>query len=165
MSEEIRDILINCEKEKEIKFSLTFNLILAVSIFLTGLVTLAGILFFVVGISDKIWTTNEINTFLSNSLFFISVFCCFISLINIAIVKKPFSKILVWCTMIVGMLFVISSFVFPRFTGYDCNFTIYRNGGFILCNGTLLLIGLLGILFSKVIKYGFIYQKHSDTTI
>ncbi|MDF2988349.1 MAG: hypothetical protein K0R50_3859 [Eubacterium sp.] len=165
MSEEIKDTLIVYEKEPEIKFSLTFKLILAASIVLTGLLSLFFIPFLIVGIKEQIWDTKDVNIFLSNALFLTSVVCCFISLINIAIIKKPFSNILVWCTMIVGMLFVISSFVFPRFPGYDCSFTIYRKGSFILCNGTLLLIGLLGVLFSKVIKYGFIYQKNSDTTI
>ncbi len=165
MNEEIKDTLLECEKEPEIKFSLTFKVILAVSIFLTGLVTLIGILYFISSITEKAWGTDEIKIFLFDSLFFISTFCCFISLIGIALIKKPFSKILVWCTMIIGVLFVLSAFMFPRFSGYNCNFTLYSKGSFILADGTLFMIGLLVILFSMVIKYGFIYQKRWDTTI
>ncbi|WP_027627757.1 hypothetical protein [Ruminiclostridium cellobioparum] len=165
MSEEFKDALIECEKEPEVKFSIPFKLILAISICVTGLVTLIGILFFISGSIDKMWSTNQINIFLYDSLFFISTFCCFISLIGIAVIKKPFSKILVWCTMIIGVLILLSAFMFPRFKGYNCNFTLYSKGSFILADGKLFMIGILGILFSMVIKYGFIYQKRWDTTI
>ena len=165
MSEEIKDTLIECEKEPEIKFSVLFKLILAISICLTGLVTLIGILFFISGVTYKMWSTDEITILLYNSLFFISTFCCFISLIGIAVIKKPFPQILVWCTMIISILFVLSAFIFPRFKGYNCNFTLYSKGSFILADGILFMIGLLGILFSMLIKYGFIYQKRWDSII
>ena len=68
MSEEIKDTLIECEKEPEIKFSVLFKLILAISICLTGLVTLIGIVFFISGVTYKMWSTDEITILLYNSI-------------------------------------------------------------------------------------------------
>lgn len=166
MSDEIKVISINCEKDKEVKFTLTFKWILGISIFLSAILSLTGVLYISDGVSDQIWRYVGIKHFLYKSLFFIFIIFCFISLISIAVIKRPFSNILVWCIFSIGILLVVSSFAFPRIDGYGASgFNIYSKGKFTLCDGTLLLIGLLGVLFSKIVKYGFLYQRNSDTTV
>jgi len=165
MEEEMKDTLINMEKEQEIQFTLSFKLILAISIGLTGILSLGGIIFFITDISNQIWIMDGMNDFLHRSLFFISVFLCFIALVNIAVIKKPFSKILVWSTMAIGILFVMSSVIFPHIAGYNFSIHILSTGKFTLIDGTIFIIGLLGILFSKVIQYGFMYQRNTDMTV
>lgn len=166
MENEKKDTLIHGEMEKEVKFSRSFKLVLAISIFLTGIMSFAGISYLVAGISSKMWLEDGINAFLYQSLMCISILLCFIALINIAIVKKPFSKILVWCTMAIGSIFTLAAFIFPRFEGYKCSgFRIISTGKFTLIDGSLLMLGLLGLLFSKVIQYGFAYQIEADMTV
>ncbi len=166
MSDEIKAISINCEKEREIKFTLSFKWILGITIFLSALLSLAGVFYISDGVSNQVWKNVGIKHFLYNSLFYVFIIICFISLISIAVIKRPFSHILVWCIFSIGILLVVSSFAFPRIDGYGANgFNLYSKGSFTLCDGTLLLIGLLGVLLSKIVKYGFIYQGNSDTTI
>jgi hypothetical protein len=166
MKDEVKDILIHAEKEKEIRFTLPFKWILAISIFFTGILSFFGITYFTQGLSEKTWVTIGINNFLYNSLFLISIMFCFAALISIAVIKKPFSKILVWCFMTIGILFVISSITFTHIAGYHCsNFRIFSFGKFTLADGTIFIIGVLGILFSRVIHYGFMYQRNTDMIV
>ena len=166
MEEEIKDTLIQCEKEKEFKFSLSFKIILGVSIFLTGISSFAGLYFTYYYISKNLW--NKINThdFLFSTLFYVSILICLISLITIAVIKKPFSKILVRCFEAIGFIFLAASFIFPRIPGYQVSgFEIFSSGDFTLIDGLYFMIGLLGIIFSRIIHYGFIYQKDVDMTV
>ena len=166
MEDEIKDVIIYGEKEKEIRFTLSFKCILAISIGLTGLLSLVGIGYLIYGTLTESWRTQGINNFLYQCLFYISIILCFVALVNIAVIKKPFSKILVWCFMAIGILFVLSSFTFTHIEGYRCSyFTLFSFGKFTLIDGTIFIIGVLGILFAKVIHYGFIYQKNTDMTI
>lgn len=165
MSEELHDTKLNIEKENEIKFSFSFKWVLAVSIGLTGLISLAGLIFFISSFSDDVLKKGT-NNFLYHTLYYISIALFFIALVNIALKKRPFTKILVWSTYSIGLIFVISSMVFPHIKGYQCSgFVIFSTGNFTLFDGTLLLFGLLGILFSRLINYGFLYQSNSDMTI
>ncbi len=165
MEDEIKDVIIYGEKEKEIRFSLPFKCILAIAIGLTGILSLGGIIHLILGMRTEIWRTQSINNFLYQCLFYISIILCFVALVNIAVIKKPFSKILVWCFMAIGILFVLSSFTFTHIEGYRCNFNLFAFGKFTLIDGTIFIIGVLGILFAKVIHYGFIYQRNTDMTI
>lgn len=166
MDDDMKEVLIHGEKDEEIRFTLTFKWVLAISIGLTGILSVAGTIYLVSGAFDKIWITSGINNFLYKVLLYISILLCFISLVNIAIIRRPFSRILVWCTMAIGILFTISSVIFPRIKGYNISgFYILSNGEVTLIDGTLLMLGALGILFSKVIKYGFMYQKNTDMTV
>jgi hypothetical protein len=61
---------------------------------------------------------------------------------------------------------VAASFIFPHIPGYKTSgFEIFDFGKYTLIDGTYFVIGLLGILFSKIIHYGFIYQKDADMTV
>jgi magnesium-transporting ATPase (P-type) len=165
MEEEIKDVLIEYEKEKEIKFSLSFRVILGISIFLTGVITFGGFVGWGFYLSDRPWNYANIRYILIQMMFYISIVILFISLISIAFIKRPFSKILVWCIMAIGLLFTVASFIFPHIQGYDTGFQIFSFGGFTLIDGTYFMLGLLGILFARILHYGFIYQKDADMTV
>ncbi|MHB8128331.1 MAG: hypothetical protein ACYDEX_04995 [Mobilitalea sp.] len=165
IKDEITDTLIYSEKEKEIKFSLSFKWTLGISIFLTGILSSGGVFFLTRVIIENMWNTLGVNFLLRESLAYISVMICFVALINIAVIKKPFSRILVWCTSAIGILFVTASFIFPQIAGYKSGFVILSNGKFTLIDGTIFMIGVLVVLFSKLIQFGFIYQNNSDMTV
>ncbi len=164
MEEEIKEIIIPANKEADIKLSPAFKLVLGCCIFLSGILTLVGILFFTSDKKGHKWI-NGINTFLSNTLFFACITLCFISLISILVTKRPFSKILIWTVFSVGLLFIVSSFVFTKIDGYECSIHILSFGGTTLFDGALLLFGLLGVLASRLIHYGLMYQINSDSTL
>lgn len=166
MEDEIKDTMIYCRKDKEIKFNLPFKVILGISIFLTGLLTLGGVGFVCTSISHSLWNILGMKLFLGTMLFYISVVICFISLISIAVTKKPFSRILVWCIMAIGILFIAVSLILPRTPGYGTTgFKMYYFGEYTLFDAIYFIIGLLAILFSLIIHYGLIYQKNTDMTV
>ncbi len=103
MSEELQETKLNTERENEIKFSFSFKWVLAISIGLTGLISFAGLIFFISSFSDDIWR-NGTNNFLYHTLYYISIALFFIALVNIALRKRPFTKILVWSTFSVGLI-------------------------------------------------------------
>lgn len=161
--EEIKDIVIDCEKDKEIKLGPSFRWVLGISIGLTGILSMVGLGFISFGISERVWQTEGVTFFCNQILFYLSILVCFTALISIAVVKRPFSRILTGCIMTIGVLFVTASIVFPRFTGYkNSGFQILSRGSFTLIDGFFLLIGLLIILFAKLLRYGFQYQNNSD---
>jgi hypothetical protein len=63
MEEEMKDTLIHCEKEKEIKFNLSFKLVLGISIFLTGILTFSGFIFTCYSIIERDWLTGGMTSF------------------------------------------------------------------------------------------------------
>lgn len=163
---EIKDTVIHYAKEDEIKFSKSFKFILSLSIFLTGIVTFAGIAFVISGFLSQVWVKESMNYYLLNSLIIICITICFAALIGIAVMKKPFSKILIYCIMTIGIIFVLASLTFSHIPGYKTSgFTILSDGSFTLFDGTLLMFGVLGILFAKIMHYGFLFQKNSDLTV
>lgn len=166
MDKGVKDVYVFCEKEEAITFSFGFKMILYISICLTGIISLAGTIFIFLGVHNSIWNTKGLNYLLNHGIFFLSVILCFISLVTIAILKKPFSKILVRCFMGIGSLLTLAALIFPQINGYKTSgFDIFTTDRFTLFDGSLLMIGLLGILFSQILKYGFLYQKSSEMTI
>ncbi len=163
---EINDVVLSCEGEKEIQFDRSFKITLGLSLGLTGIISLSGLAFFSYGIANRVWVEKGTSFFLNNSLFFVAFFLCFASLVNIARTRRPFSKILVLCTMSIGTIFVAASVIFPHISGYiTSSFQIMSKGDKSLIDGMLLMIGVLCILFSRVIRYGFLYQNNTDMTV
>lgn len=137
--------------------------LLCCSIFLTGITSIAGIYFFVESICQHTWKVIRISSFSWKVLLYLSVFCCFVSLIKIAVDGKPFSKILYACIWIIGGMFLLASVLFPRLPDYQSSgFELFSYGSFVLIDGMILLPGLLLLLLGFLIREGLLMQEEID---
>ena len=156
-------IIINSESDKEMKFSRGFKILLNIAIFSTLLVSISG-LFFALNYKEII-NVRGFTVFIYEIIYLIKIFICCIALIVIRITKRPFSKGLLYCAIAVGIFLVILSIAFPILTkGVNRGFQIFSTGKFFI-DGLYLTEGLILIIFSKIIDYGFNYQKKDDETI
>lgn len=93
-------------------------------------------------------------------------FCCFVSLLKIALSDQPFSKSLVLCVQMIGWLFLASSVLFPRLPGYHSSgFEIFSYRSFVLIDGINLTLGILIIIFGCLIHEGLRMQKDLDEVL
>lgn len=59
-----------------------------------------------------------------------------------------------------------SSFILPRLSGYrDSGFEIMHSGSVTLIDGSILMIGVLLLIFAGIIKEGFSMQKELDEVL
>lgn len=157
------DFCMNTRKKERRVFSQKTAVLLSFSIFLTGIVSLAGIYFFVRSVMEKTWNTTGMYAFAWKTLIYFIFFCCFVSMVKIALEEKPFSKTLTYCIWIIGGMFLAASFVFPRLEGYHSSgFELFSSGSFVLIDGMFLLPGLLFIILGSLIKAGFEMQREMD---
>lgn len=87
-------------------------------------------------------------------------------MIKIKIDRTYFSKLLVRCVRIIGGMITASSFILPRLSGYrDSGFEIMHFGSVTLIDGSILMIGVLLLIFAGIIKEGFSMQKELDEVL
>lgn len=80
--------------------------------------------------------------------------------------RTYFSKLLVRCVRIIGGMITASSFILPRLSGYrDSGFEIMHSGSVTLIDGSILMIGVLLLIFAGIIKEGFSMQKELDEVL
>lgn len=133
------------------------------AVFLTGICSIAGISFFIRGISEKIWLETGLVEYVKQSTLYLCCLCIFVSLIKIAIDEKPFSNTLTCCIRMIAILFLACSVLIPRLPGYQKScFVILSNQYFTLIDGTILLPGLLLFILSILVREGFEMQKELD---
>ena len=149
------------------KFSNKIEILLTISIFLTGFCSIGGVSFFITAVRENSWNEIGANTFAWKSLMFLCMFCAFISLvkifINISIDEKPFSKTLSVCLWVIGGLFIVASVLFPRLSGYQSSgFELFSSKNFVLIDGMILVLGLLFLILGSLIQAGFEMQKEMD---
>ena len=64
---------------------------------------------------------------------------------------------------VIGVLFVLGSFIIPRLSGYQSRgFEFFSFGGFVFTDGFILLPGLLTLILSRLIEAGFEMQREKD---
>lgn len=147
-------------------FSTRMRILLFLALLMTGLISTAGIIQIAVCLKEHIWQSTDALPFAWNSLFFLCIFCCFVSLVKIALSDQPFSKSLVLCIQMIGWLFLTSSVLFPRLPGYHSSgFDIFSYGSFFLIDGTNLTLGILIIIFGCLIHEGLRMQKDLDEVL
>ena len=93
--------------------------------------------------------------------------CCFVFMIKIKIDRTYFSKLLVRCVRIIGGYgHGIGLLYCPRLSGYrDSGFEIMHFGSVTLIDGSILMIGVLLLIFAGIIKEGFSMQKELDEVL
>lgn len=144
-------------------FSKRIRILLYFSIFMTGCLCISDILKIILALKDEILQSPNVISFAWQCLFFLCTLCCFISLIKLSRSDNPFSKVLVTCMKLIGSLVVISSVLFPRLPGYHSSgFEICSYGNFILFDGRILSIGILIVIFTRLIQEGFHMQADLD---
>lgn len=141
-------------------------MVIIFTIILTGIFSLSGIMFMVIGIINSIWEQIGMAAFVQQFILFLSIQCVFVSLIKMQWDSKPFSRILTRCISFIGMTFTISSFVVPRLSGYvSSGFELFSINSFVLLDGVLLTFGLLFIILSTLIKIAFKMQNEMDEVL
>lgn len=157
------DFEMDSHKAETKGFSRRVRALLIGSIFLTGIFLISRGCYLGLHIINKSSSEIRATHFAWQILLFISVFCCFISLIKIARDKKPFSKVLAYCMWVIGGIFTVAAVVFPRLPGYQSSgVEFFSRGDFVFLDGAVLLPGLLLIVFGILIKEGLQMQKEIE---
>lgn len=159
------DIKLDCEKNNDckLKFSRKFKVLIGFSIFFTAMSSLAGVLFFTA--REEIVEAFGMNEYMFRCLFSLTMTFVCITLIKIAVSKKPFSRMLVRCLYFIGGLLMISGIVGPLLPGFQSlGFELISYGGNYI-EGYAFSIGVLFMVFGRIMLYGLDYQSEVDTTI
>ena len=85
------------EENQRNGFSKGFSFLLGVGIFLTGLVSIAGIYFIIAGAYMQVWKETGMCGYVQMAIFYICVLCCFFFMLKIKWSQRFFSNLLVGC--------------------------------------------------------------------
>ena len=153
------------EKSQEIKISGKFKLVLGIGIFLTGVcfIFLLGTL--TLGGINMLWSSPQAYFVAKTLLFLFTMSMVCIGLCIIAFKKNPFSATISMLGRIVGIIWIVVSFILPRMEGFVGSFVIFSNGKGALMDGETLITGIILIIFSYILHYGYQYQKIQDEII
>lgn len=134
------------------------------AVLITGLCTIAGVIFLATGIRERAWEEMGMADFVWKTLIHLEICSAFASLVKIAIDEKPFSRTLTYCVRFMAGIFIAGSILIPRLSGYRPTgfLTLLGNQESALIDGGILLPGLLLVILSCLIKEGFEMQKEMD---
>ncbi len=153
----------NVERKEKKGYSRGFKVLLRLGIFLTGLQSLVGIFYIILGIRKQVWLEVGMCGYVRQVFYFLCILCCFVSIIKIASSQKSFSKLVVQCMRIVGSLIMVSAFLLPQLQGYkNSGFEIVSYGKFMLADGNILILGIILLIFAGIIKQRFSMQNEID---
>lgn len=146
--------------------STKIRVLIGISTFLLGILSILQICFLTWGFHDYIWTDIGTTNFAWHIIMALCIFFSFAALVKIAIDKKPFSKTLSITVWAIGGVFLLASVIIPRLPDYQSSgFEILSKGSFVLIDGWILLPGLLLIILGSLIKAGWEIQKEIDEII
>lgn len=153
----------NVEPKSQKTFSRSFKFLLGLGIFLTGILSMIGILFMVSGFTEQIWKKVGMYEYIKAGVGYGCVVCFLICMVLIIKNKKMISRLLIRCIQSMGVLITISAFVLPRLSGYKSSgFEIMYFDSFTLIDGYVLVKGILFLIFARLIKEGFAMQNELD---
>ena len=158
-------IRMDCEKTERKRFSKGFRILLYFAMANTGIAAAMGLIYIPHGLANHEWETEGMTYFAWSSMFYVIMLLCFITLIKIAVTKQPFSGALVFLFSGVGVLLMAGSAIFPRLPGYTRpHFLSGVEGGFYV-DLIPFMAGLVLLLFGRISKYGYEYQKEIDAIL
>ena len=111
------------------------------------------------------WETDGMTYFCWNCMFYVIMLFCFIILVKIAVSKRPFSGALVTLFYGVGLLFITGSAIFPSLPGYTQPHMLSGVEGGFYIDMIPFMAGLVLVLFGRILRYGFEYQKEMDSIL
>lgn len=154
---------MNTIKEGKKGFSKRFLIFLFISIFLTGVVSAGGFAYLLIGSTMVFWDTVGIYEFSYNVLYYVITFISFLTLIKITAEEILFSRTLVHCVQLIGILLSIFAFVGPHLPNYTKgSFAYFQFGNFIRIDGRFLLPGILLLILGVILTEGLHMQKEMD---
>lgn len=159
------NFLVDTSKQIKKSFLKKIEIPLGIAFFLLGVQVIAATIFLMEDFSALAW--NEIGTyeFAVRCLNYLSIICIFISLVKLIYDAKPFSHSFTICTRTIAGLYLLSSVLFPRLSGFETNYSIFKFSDFTLIDGNFLIKALLLYVFSVIIQEGFLLQKDMEETI
>ena len=163
MSEE--EIQMDCEKTEKKEFSRGFRILLYFAIANTGFAGLSAIYYIPWALRNHGWEMDGMTYFCWNCMFYVIMLFCFIILEKIAVSKRPFSGALVTLFYGVGLLFITGSAIFPSLPGYTRPHMLSGVEGGFYIDMIPFMAGLVLVLFGRILRYGFEYQKEMDSIL
>lgn len=164
---EEKELKVDYEQSEKIIFSRGFKLLLGIALFFTGILTaFAFPMYLFYGIREKLWLDIGMNQMATQILFYLTIMVLFVVLVKIAISRRPFSKTLVRGIRLIGIFYIVAAIVCPHLSEFQKpGFVVlfFRDNWYL--EGNFILIGLLFIIFSGLLSYGFTYQRESDETL
>lgn len=162
------DLKLDCSKTEadKIVFSKKFKVLIWLSIIITFpfIFFIPGYILY--GIKEQGWMEYGINNYLCTLLFYSCMGICSITLIIIIKAKKPFSNILVRGMYAQGILFLAGGIIFPYIPGFQrSNLELLALNRDMYIDGTFAIIGMLFLIFGRIMRYGLSYQKEMDTIL
>lgn len=156
----------NTEPRKKLKFSRGFKFSLGLGIFLTGLVSLSGMFYIISGIEEQNWKEIGVFCFVQQTMVYVCILCCFICMVTISKSKKMYSRSVFLCVRTIGWLIIAAAFLLPRLPDYKSSgFEIVQYHTFTLIDGGKLMVGIIFLVFARIIKEGFFMQKELDEVL
>lgn len=153
----------NTEPRKKSAFSRGFKFSLGLGVFLTGFVSLPGMVYVIWGIAEQKWKEMGVSGFAQQTMMYICILCCFICMVAISKSKRMYSRSVVLCVRTIGWLITVSAFLLPRLPDYKSSgFEIVQYHAFTLIDGGKLMVGIIFLVFARIIKEGFSMQKELD---
>ena len=157
---------VKTEVEREIVLDKSFKRTLGVGILLTGTSSIVGVSKSVSLITESFKRGALAGEDLYTLIAAFELAICFMIMIVIVKEKKPFSKILVRGIKIIAYSLIVSSGLFCLIPGfYFPRFVVFSLGEKIYLDGVVLTIGIIVLIFAKLIQYGFEYQKEYDLIV
>lgn len=142
--------------------------LLGVSLLLTGLMGIGGLISCVVSTIRGAWGKLGPTAYFRAILPALVYLAVFIILVAMTYSERPFSRTLVCGVLAIACLFILYAFLIPRLPDY-----VYDNTGLgilvlkdrPLLDGDYLLPGLLFFLLSAILRAGFTMQRELDETL
>lgn len=158
--------VIGGEKERPVRLSVGFKILLGTAIFLSGFLVSTYLQRMLSAPWPEIFGDSEMLVEYSQKLLYcIILSLCFLMLVSIAISKRPFNSVLYGFGVVVGIVILAASFLFPRIDGYYTNFRILSKGYRCVFDGNYFIPGLLALVMALLLRYGYKYQNNSDMTV
>lgn len=159
------DFSVDTSKTSKKDFLKKVKIPLGIALFLSGVETLAAVLFFTKGIAVLAWNEMGACEFAVGCLHYLSMVFIFISLVKMTLDAKPFSHTFIVCIRVISGLYLLGAILIPRLPGFETNYAIFSFGSFTLIDGNSLIKALLLYVFSVIIYEGFSMQKDMEETI
>ena len=98
--------------------------------------------------------SHNVAALASNELYFLVMAIAGAAVLKMMLSDKTFSKTLVWCVRLEGILLAIAAAIFPHLPGY-----VQSGSTFLIFDAVYLLPGVLLIIMSELLKEAFEMQK------
>ena len=159
------DFKITVKKDRK-GFSKRLILLLLVCLFVLLPFTLRSFFYLLAGISYGWWNNLGFSNYIKDLVIELTFIILFVVLLVILCTQKPFSKMLLRCSLGLGILYIFSAVIIPRLPDFKVNtFILLGINDVVIFEGWFFIIGLVLVLFSVLMKEGLEYQTQLNDEI